>query len=42
VTFRLKQILERAGFSVAVMKSSVPTEKREAWYAARVLEGGQI
>lgn len=42
VTFRLKQVLEGAGFKVAVMKSSVPTEKREAWYAARVLEGVQV
>jgi hypothetical protein len=42
VTFRLKQVLESAGFTVAVMKASVPTEKREAWYAARVREGVQV
>jgi hypothetical protein len=42
VTLRLKQILERRGFKVAVMKSSVPTEQREAWYAARSKEGVQV
>jgi hypothetical protein len=31
VTLRLKTLLESAGFRVAVMKSSVPTESREAW-----------
>jgi len=42
VTLRLNQILERQGFKVAVMKSSVPTEKREAWYAERSKEGVQV
>jgi hypothetical protein len=42
VTLRLKQVLEGAGFRVAVMKSTVPTEKREAWYAERAKEGVQV
>jgi superfamily II DNA or RNA helicase len=42
VTLRLKQVIEREGFRVAVMKSTVPTEKREAWYAARSKEGYQV
>ena len=39
VTLRLKTVLEGAGFRVAVMKSSVPTESREAWYKERLREG---
>lgn len=42
VTLRLKQVLEQKGFRVAVMKASVPTEKREAWYADRSKEGVQV
>jgi hypothetical protein len=42
VTLRLKQVIEREGFKVAVMKSTVPTEKREAWYAERAKEGVQV
>jgi hypothetical protein len=42
VTCRLKQVLEDVGLRVALMKSAVPTEKREAWYAARLAEGVQV
>jgi hypothetical protein len=42
VTLRLKTVLEGAGFRVAVMKSSVPTESREAWYKERLREGVQV
>jgi hypothetical protein len=42
VTLRLKTILERAGLRVAVMKSTVPTESREAWYKERLREGVQV
>jgi hypothetical protein len=42
VTLRLKQVLEKKGFRVAVMKASVPTEKREEWYADRSKEGVQV
>jgi hypothetical protein len=42
VTLRLKTVLEAAGLRVAVMKSSVPTESREAWYKERLREGVQV
>lgn len=42
VTHRLETVLAREGFRVAVMKSSVPTERREEWYADRVQEGVQV
>lgn len=42
VTLRLKQVLEKAGIRVAVMKSSVPTDMREKWYADRLKEGVQV
>ncbi len=42
VTLRLKQVLEKKGFRVAVMKASVPTEQREEWYADRSKEGVQV
>jgi SNF2 family DNA or RNA helicase len=39
VTLRLETVLRQAGFRVAVLRSSVPTEKREDWYE-RQLEAG--
>jgi hypothetical protein len=42
VTARLKDVLERVGLRVAVMKSTVPTDMREAWYAERLKEGVEV
>ena len=42
VTRRLEKILTREGFRVAVLTSDVPPEKREAWFAQRLREGGQV
>jgi hypothetical protein len=42
VTARLKWVFEQAGLRVAVLKSSVPTESREAWYKTRLSEGVQV
>jgi hypothetical protein len=42
VTARLKYVFEQAGLRTAVLKSSVPTDVREAWYEARVKEGVQV
>ena len=42
VTARLKYICEQAGLRTAVLKSSVPTDAREAWYEARLKEGVQV
>lgn len=42
VTARLRDVLEQAGFRVAVLKSSVPTERREQWYAERLKEGVEV
>ena len=39
VTLRLETVLRQAGFRVAVLRSSVPTDKREDWYE-RQLKGG--
>ncbi|MCC7368784.1 MAG: hypothetical protein IT306_10200 [Chloroflexi bacterium] len=40
ITLRLRAILERAGFGVAVLKAdTVAAERREEWVAARVREG---
>jgi superfamily II DNA or RNA helicase len=39
---RLKEILERSGFRVAVLTQKVPTRQREAWYAKRVQEGFHV
>lgn len=39
---RLKDILERSGFRVAVLTQKVPTRQREAWYAKRVQEGFHV
>jgi hypothetical protein len=42
VTARLKWVFEQAGLRTAVLKSSVPTDAREAWYEARLAEGVQV
>ncbi len=42
VTGRLKTVLEREGLRVAVMRSTVATDAREQWYAARLAEGVQV
>lgn len=42
VTARISEVLTRAGISTAVLKSSVPTTQREAWYARKVAEGVQV
>lgn len=42
VTARISEVLSRAGIRTAVLKSSVPTTQREAWYAKKVAEGVQV
>lgn len=42
VTARLRTVLEQSGLRVAVLKSSVPTERRESWYADRLKEGVEV
>jgi hypothetical protein len=42
VTARLKYVFEQAGLRTAVLKSSVGTDVREAWYDARLKEGVQV
>lgn len=42
VTARISQVLERAGIRTAVLRSTVPTIKREAWYGKKVAEGVQV
>jgi hypothetical protein len=42
VTARISEVLSRAGIKTAVLKASVPTIKREAWYGKRVAEGVQV
>jgi hypothetical protein len=42
MTQRLASVLQKEGIRVAVLKSTVATDKREAWYAARVAEGVQV
>src|SRR6476661_7566538 len=42
VTARLRQILENEGIRTAVLKASVDTSKREAWYVKQVKEGVQV
>jgi len=42
VTARISEVLSGAGFRTAVLKSSVPTTQREAWYARKVAEGVQV
>jgi hypothetical protein len=42
VTARLKWVFEQAGLRTAVLRSSVGTDVREAWYEARLKEGVQV
>jgi len=42
VTARVEQVLTRAGIKVAVLRSTVPTEQREAWYERRLREGVEV
>jgi len=42
VTLRLETILRQAGFRVAVLRSSVPTEKREDWYERQLQAGVEV
>ncbi len=42
VTARISEVLERAGIRTAVLRSTVPTTQREAWYANKVSEGVQV
>ncbi len=39
---RLQSVLQQAGFRVAVLRSSVPTLKREQWYEKQVKEGAEV
>jgi hypothetical protein len=42
VTARLQQILSNEGIHTAVLRASVDTSKREAWYARQVKDGVQV
>jgi hypothetical protein len=42
VTARLHKILTNEGIRTAVLRSSVDTSKREAWYARQIKEGVQV
>ena len=42
VTARLERILSNEGIRTAVLRASVDTSKREAWYARQVKEGIQV
>jgi hypothetical protein len=42
VTARLQRILSNEGFRTAVLRASVDTSKREAWYARQVKDGVQV
>jgi hypothetical protein len=42
VPARLERILSREGIGTAVLRSSVDTSKREAWYARQVKQGVQV
>jgi superfamily II DNA or RNA helicase len=42
VTARLQQILMNEGIRTAVLRASVDTSKREAWYARQIKEGVQV
>lgn len=42
ITPRLRAVLEREGFRVAVLKAAVKAEAREEWIAARVAEGVEV
>jgi superfamily II DNA or RNA helicase len=42
VTARLQRILSNEGIRTAVLKASVDTSKREAWYVRQIKEGVQV
>jgi hypothetical protein len=42
VTARLRRILDNEGIRAAVLRASVDTSKREAWYARQVNDGTQV
>jgi hypothetical protein len=42
VTLRLETVLRQAGFRVAVLRSSVSTEKREEWYERQLHAGVEV
>jgi superfamily II DNA or RNA helicase len=42
VTARLRQILSNEGIRTAVLRASVDTSKREAWYVRQIKEGVQV
>ena len=42
VTARLQRILSNEGIHTAVLRASVDTSKREAWYAREIKEGVQV
>jgi superfamily II DNA or RNA helicase len=42
VTARLEELLTKEGIRVAVLRSAVATDKREAWYARKLKEGVQV
>ena len=42
VTERLERVLTQAGFRVAVLRSTVPTDQREAWYKKQVRAGAEV
>jgi hypothetical protein len=42
VTLRLESVLRQAGFRVAVLRSSVATDKREEWYERQLKAGVEV
>jgi superfamily II DNA or RNA helicase len=42
VTARIQQILSNEGIRTAVLRASVDTSKREAWYARQIKDGVQV
>ena len=42
VTARIAKVLEQAGIRVAVLRSSVTTDKRELWYEKQLTEGVEV
>jgi len=42
VTLRLESVLRQAGFQVAVLRSSVATDKREEWYERQLKAGVEV
>src|SRR5665213_3660144 len=42
VTLRLETVLRQAGFRVSVLRSSVPTDKREDWYERQLKAGVEV